>query len=213
MRSLTLRSTPAVLLVLGLSACDTDPGKDKPHATVSESVAASAAPAADGVPFAFSNDGSKLEFVGAKVTKKHDGKFNTFSGTVRLVDGDPTKSTVSAEIDLTSLEVDAAKLTTHLKSEDFFDVTKFPKAKFSSTSIKAGGTNGASHTVTGNLDLHGVTKSISFPATITASADKVDVQAEFAINRKDFGIEYPGAPDDLIEDQVLIKLGLSAKKS
>jgi len=58
-----------------------------------------------------------------------------------------------------------------------------------------------------------VTKSISFPATIKVRGDTVDVDAEFAINRKDFGIVYPGMPDDLIRDDVLLKLQLRAKKS
>jgi len=67
--------------------------------------------------------------------------------------------------------------------------------------------------VTGNLELHGVTKSITFPATITVQGDTVAVKAEFAINRKDFGIVYPGKPDDLIKDDVLLRLNISAKKS
>jgi polyisoprenoid-binding protein YceI len=91
-------------------------------------------------------------------------------------------------------------------------VEKYPKATFTSTSIKPGGENGATHTVTGNLDLHGVTRSITFPAKISPSADAVDVDAEFVIKRKDFGIVYPGMPDDLIKDDVLIKLKLHAKK-
>ena len=51
-------------------------------------------------------------------------------------------------------------------------------------------------------------KSISFPATIKAAADSVAVDAEFAINRKDFGIVYKGKADDLIRDEVVIKLNL-----
>jgi hypothetical protein len=45
------------------------------------------------------------------------------------------------------------------------------------------------------------------------TADQVDADAEFAINRKDFGLVYPGMPDDLIKDEVLIKLQIHAKKS
>jgi hypothetical protein len=41
----------------------------------------------------------------------------------------------------------------------------------------------------------------------------VDVDAEFVINRKDFGVVYPGMPDDLIKDDVLLKLQLRAKKA
>jgi polyisoprenoid-binding protein YceI len=167
------------------------------------------------VKYAFSASGSKLEFIGAKVTGKHDGSFGVFTGTIDVVDGKPEKSRVTAEIDTTSVDSDNDKLTGHLKSPDFFDVAKYPKARFNSTSIAplTGGAGGATHTVTGNLELHGVTKSITFPAKIQISADAVDVDAEFAINRKDFGIVYPGAPDDLVKDNVLIKLTLRAGKA
>ena len=91
------------------------------------------------------------------------------------------------------------------------DVAKFPKASFASTSIKAGGEKGASHTVTGNLTLHGVTKSITFPATIKTTGTGIDADAEFAINRKDFGLVYAGKPDDLIRDDVVIKLTIRSR--
>jgi len=196
-------------------ACNNDPAKGKTQATVTSATAAVGAtpPAAGAVNYAFSNDGSKVEFTGAKVSAKHDGAFKAFRGTIGLVDGDPTKSSVNVEIDIASLEIDPAKLAGHLKSPDFFDAEKFPKAKFVSTAIKAGGDNGATHTVSGNLELHGVTKGITFPAKIKVEAETVSVDAEFAINRKDFSIIYPGMPDDLIKDDVLIKLSLHAKKA
>jgi len=200
--------------ILASAACDNDPAKGKAQATVSAPAAAplAASPGAS-VQYAFSNEGSSLDFVGAKVTRKHDGKFGAFRGTVQLVEGDPTRSSVTAEVDTASLSSDDPKLTGHLKSPDFFDVVKYPKARFTSTSVKVGGAKGATHTVTGNLELHGVTKQISFPATIKPAGDSVDVEAEFAINRKDFAIVYPGMPDDLIKDEVLLKLKLSAKKA
>jgi len=108
---------------------------------------------------------------------------------------------------------DQEKLVGHLKSPDFFDVEKFPVTRFQSTKIETGGERGATHTVTGNLELHGVTKSIRFPASISLAADNVSVKSEFGINRKDFGIVYPGKPDDLIKDEVLIRLNLVATKS
>jgi polyisoprenoid-binding protein YceI len=201
-------------LVLASAACDNDPAKGKAQAAVSEAApAAAAAPATGAVGYAFSQAGSSLEYVGAKVTAKHDGKLGTFSGSIQLVDGDVTKSSVSVDIDVASITSNAEKLTKHLKSGDFFDVEKFPKATFKSTAIKAGGDGGASHTVSGNLQLRDVTKQITFPATIKVSGDSVQVSAEFAINRKDFGIVYPGMANDLIKDEVLIKLKLDAKKS
>ena len=209
------RSLLTVSLACFAWACNTDPAKGKTQATVTSATApvTAAAPAAGAVSYVFSNDGSTLDFVGAKVSAKHQGSFKAFRGTINVVGNDATKSNVSAEIDIASLSVDPAKLAGHLKSPDFFDAEKFPKGKFASTAIKAGGENGATHTISGNLELHGVTKGITFPAKITISAEQVTVDAEFAINRKDFSIVYPGMPDDLIKDDVLIKLALHAKKA
>ncbi len=206
------------LLVAGSAAlgCDNNPAKDKSQATVAAPVATGAATpmSAGTVKSVFSAADSKLAFTGAKVTRKHEGSFGSFNGTVQLVDGNPQKSSVTVEIDMASLTSDDPKLTVHLKSPDLFDATKFPKAKFTSTSVKAGGDKGATHTVTGNLEMHGVTKSIAFPATIKPRADGgADVDAEFAINRKDFGVVYPGMPDDLIKDELLLKLQVRSKKA
>lgn len=202
---------------LALTACP-DPAKDKPKAQVAEAPAPKpAAPKAEapvmpGTQYVFSEAGSKLGWVGAKVTATHEGVFEKFSGTVGVVEGDPTKSQVTVSIVTDSIMTgDSPKLLGHLKSPDFFDVATYPAATFTSTAIKAGGENGATHTVTGTLDLHGVQKSITFPATITVSPDAVTVKAEFAINRKDFNIVYPGKPDDLIKDEVVLKLDITAK--
>jgi polyisoprenoid-binding protein YceI len=208
-----------VLLALSFGslalACNTDPAKGKTQATVTSATApvVAAAPAAGALNYVFSNDGSTVQFVGAKVTAKHEGSFQAFRGTISVIDADPTKSTVNAEIDVASLSIEPAKLAGHLKTPDFFDAEKFPKVKFVSTAIKAGGEKDATHTVSGNLELHGVSKGISFPAKIKIEAGEVSVDAEFAINRKDFSIVYPGMKDDLIKDEVLIKLALHAKKA
>jgi len=202
--------------VVGLMAfslaggCDNNPGKDKARATVGEA-ASVAQPASDAARYTFSQDGSKLGFVGAKVTGKHDGSFTAFSGRVNLVQGDPQRSSVEVEIDMNSITTDAEKLTAHLKSADFFDVARYPKAYFTSTSVRAGGEKGATHIVTGNLEMHGIKKSISFPCQIRVTGDGVEVDAEFAINRKDFGLAYPGMPDDLIRDDVVVKLAIRAR--
>ena len=198
----------------GNGACNNNPSEGKSIAKVSEpaQVAQQLGTATAANKYVFSNAASKIEFVGAKVTRKHDGAFNVFSGALDLVDGDPTKSNVSVEIATASLTADDPKLTSHLKSADLLDVEKFPKATFASTAIQTGGESGATHTVTGNFSLHGVTKSITFPVKVKVAAQAVDVDAEFAINRKDFGVVYPGMPDDLIKDDVLIKLKLHGMK-
>jgi polyisoprenoid-binding protein YceI len=204
---------PALFLLLA-AACDNDPGKDKPKAAVGAPAATAAGQAPTGAQnYDLSGKNSKLQFVGAKVTAKHDGAFGAFIGKIQLVDGDPEKSSVNVEIDMASLSADDEKLTSHLKSGDFFDVEKHPKARFVSTSIKKNAENGATHSVTGNLELRGTTKSITFPAKISVEEGAVRVNAEFSINRKDFGVVYAGMPDDLIKDEVLLKLDVRADKA
>jgi polyisoprenoid-binding protein YceI len=200
--------------VLALAACD-DPAKNKTKAVTGEATPAAAEPkaAAGAVKYTFDQTGSKVDWTGSKVTAKHEGSFKTFSGSISLVDQTPEKSSVTVDIETDSLFTgDGDRLIGHLKSGDFFDVAKFPKATFTSTEVKKGGEKGASHTVTGNLSLHGVTKSISFPANIKVNPGGVDVDSEFAINRKDFGLVYAGKPDDLIRDDVVIHLTIRSKK-
>jgi polyisoprenoid-binding protein YceI len=116
---------------------------------------------------------------------------------------------VAFTVEVASVTTDADGLTDHLKGADFFDVAKFPKASFTSTAIAPKtGTAGVTHEVTGDLDLHGVKKSITFPASITVDERGAKGTAEFTINRKEFGIAYAGKPDDLIKDEVLLKLNL-----
>lgn len=58
--------------------------------------------------------------------------------------------------------------------------------------------------------IHYTSKSISFPAKIQVADDTVTVDSEFAINRKDFNINYPDKPNDLIRDNVVLKLAIKA---
>lgn len=149
---------------------------------------------------------STIEFVGAKLTGDHKGDFKTFTGEATVAGTVP--SSVKFSIDTTSVTSDAEDLTTHLKSPDFFDVAKFPKAEFASTKIEAKAAGDANYEITGDLDLHGVKKSITFPAKITVDDRGAKGTAEFKINRKDFGIVYAGKADDLIKDEVLLKISL-----
>ena len=59
--------------------------------------------------------------------------------------------------------------------------------------LKKGGAEGATHTVTGNLKIRGVEKSVTFPAKITIGKDSIKTTADFKINRKDWGINYAGS--------------------
>ena len=214
--------------ILGISifaaACE-DPAANKVKATVNDPRAsqpatftgnantstASAVP--KGEALAITPETSKLEFTGSKVTGKHDGGFKPFTGTIDLVNNKPTDSGVNVDIDTASVFSDDEKLTGHLKSKDFFDVEAFPKASFHSTRIEPDTAKGPdAYTVTGDFTLHGVTKSITFPAHIKVSDASVDVDSEFSVNRKDFGIVYAGKADDLIRDDVVIRLNLKTAR-
>lgn len=209
MRNVALLAVSALLVA---AACNTDPGRGKARAETREAVIADAAPSREAaVRHAFGASDSKLEFTGAKVTAKHEGSFGRFRGTIDLVAGDLARSRVEALVETASLSVEPDRLAQHLKSADFLDVERFPEARFVSTSIRAGGAGDATHTVTGNLTLHGVTRSVSFPANVSVGAGSVTVDAEFVIDRRDFGIVYPGMPDDLIRNDVAVRLAIRAR--
>jgi polyisoprenoid-binding protein YceI len=198
-------------LVVALVGCKDSAKPAAPKATSAAAVVIpqDTGPIEGALAFPFTQADSKLSWVGQKVTGRHEGGFGIFGGIIELVSGDATQSRVRAEIDMTSLTSSPEKLVAHLKGADFFAVEAFPRATFMSTAIAK---SGAAYSVTGNLTLHGVTRSITFPATIAVSDAEVTVNAEFAINRKEFGVVYPGKPDDLIADDVVLKLELHAKK-
>ena len=199
----------SALLLLG--GCN-NPAADKSKAVTGEAQQVASPPTAQGTKYAITPQNSKIEFVGSQVTGHHDGAFHDFSGQIDYA-GAPENSRVSVTIKTDSLTADAPDLTKHLKTADFFDVAKYPEATFVSTSIKPGGDKGASHTVTGNLTMHGVTKSITFPATISVTPDVATVDSSFSINRKDFNINYAGPADNLIHNDVLLTLSIRANKA
>ena len=202
----------AIVLSVAAAGCDESPSgpTSRPRGVVDAALVANVPPrGAKAVFYKFGPPDSKIAFTGAKVTKNHEGSFGSFEGTIGLVNRDPVMSAVQVSLDVGSLTTDAPKLTTHLKGADFFDAAQFPKATFSSSSIRP--SDAGTYNVTGKLALHGVSKPLTFPAAIRVSPEQVDADAELKINRKDFGIVYPGMPDDLISDEVVIKLTIRAK--
>ncbi len=171
-------STVAVVAVVALFGCNT-------KSTTKKSIA----PATTGAG-AINPENTKITFVGTKPDGKHEGGFKTFSGTVKPATGDVTASTISVEIDTTSLYSDNEKLTGHLKAPDFFEVKKHPTAKFTSKAIKAKKAEENTHEITGDLTLHGETKEINFPAKIVATDDLLTIDATFTIDRTEFGMAY-----------------------
>jgi polyisoprenoid-binding protein YceI len=200
------------MFLLALLAACANPADKTTKAVISSAAApvAGATTSGDKLPITPAN--SRIEFIGSKVTGSEGGRFERFAGAIELVEVDPEKSRVSVEIEMNSVVTQSRGLDEHLKTADFFEVARFPKASFISAAIRSGAAGNGAHTVTGNLELRGVTKAITFPAIIRVEADYVTVDSEFAINRKDFGIVYAGRTDDLIRDEVALKLAIKAPR-
>ena len=214
MRNSTITALAALLLIASTGCKSEIDGKTAATVTESSQTAAAtenadptAEKAAAPTTVDLNLDETKIEWVGAKVTGDHQGGFKTFTGTASYgPDGELVA--VQTEIDTTSVYSDVEKLTGHLKSADFFDVESHPKASFVSKEIvkQPDGT----YTIVGDLDLRGVKKEISFPATIEKVGSNTVATAEFTLQRFDFNIAYKGKPDDLIDPKVLMKLKVVA---
>ena len=215
MKSCTL-VLAASMLVFG-AGCYKSEITDKPAAEITQTTAtdvpANATTGTEPPPGAITSqvikEKSRIEFVGAKVTRDHQGKFNTFDGWIQYDGTAPSR--IAFNIDMNSIETDTEDLTKHLKTADFFDVARYPKATFVSTSLTpapAGSPAGATHMLAGMLDLHGMQKQVTIPVKAQVTADGVRTTSEFTIKRQDWGINYTGLADDLIKDDVLIKLDL-----
>jgi len=211
-KSLSALAALALMTTLFLGGC-ADPAKSTPDAEVKDVPAADAAAEESPAPAAAAMEGTTYEitpasvvaFVGSKFTGSHDGGFEGVTGTVTIPGDDLTKASIVATIDMKTAYSDNEKLTEHLLSADFFDAEKYPESKFESTAIAA---TDAGFDITGNLTFHGVTKSITFPATMKVESGIFTAHAEFDIDRFDFGVEYPGKADDLIRKNVVIKLDI-----
>ncbi|WP_347173651.1 YceI family protein [Polaribacter uvawellassae] len=136
---------------------------------------------------------SVLNWKGAKPTGEHNGTVALKSGGILIEDGVITAG--EFVIDMNSIidldmkgQEGAAKLEGHLKSADFFDVAEYPTAKFVITKVEE---NEGKLSVTGNLNIKDVTKSITIPATLS-EVDGVHVfkSEDFNINRADFNVKY-----------------------
>ncbi len=157
---------------------------------------------------------STVHWTGRKVSGEHHGDVQIKSGTLAVEDGKLVGG--SFVMDLTTIanhDLDGeykGKLEGHLKSADFFDVDNHPEANFEITSVQDGAEAGTV-TVSGNLTIRGVTKSITFDAQVQeASESAVKATADFNIAREDWGVNYAGQADDLISKEINFKVTLVA---
>src|SRR5215510_3374421 len=116
-------------LLLLVAACH-NPAADTNKAITGEAQRTASPPTAGAQTYIITPQNSKIEWVGSKVTGSHNGSFEKFSGEIHFANNDVAKSHVQITIDTSSIKADDPKLTEHLKTADFFDVAKFPEAKF-----------------------------------------------------------------------------------
>ncbi|RYE25165.1 MAG: YceI family protein [Sphingobacteriales bacterium] len=216
MKRLLIAIAPCILLF----SCTDAPKADKAEATEAQAVAQPA-----GTDYKADLQQSVVEWVGTKPTKRHHGTFKLSEGSLASADGALTGG--KFVIDMNSLTPDDqdaegnTKLQGHLKGEDFFDAAKFPASSFEITAVKQGVDDkntlmkDATHTITGNLTMKTVTKSISFPAKVAMSDAQLTADAEFNIDRTQWNITYgsdKSLGDKFISPDVNIKLHLVANK-
>lgn len=140
--------------------------------------------------------------------KLKSGKF-TFDKTV-LVDGEfviDMKSIMAGDVS----DEDQVKLTDDLKSTNFFEVKKFPLAKFHLTKIIPLANSEFNSTVYGDITIKGVRKTITFPANVYITQFTVVIEsAKFSLNRRDFKVFYQSSLKDyFIKNEMDIQFKLS----
>lgn len=184
--------------------------------------------ASGGASYTVDTNQSTIQWTGYKVGGEHTGTFKLSGGSIN---GDSTGITAgNFTINVASITNhdqkgdDKAKLETHLRSQDFFEVDKYPSAKFEITGVAPyrddsasakSKLQGATHLVSGNLTLKDQSKNITFPARVNISGDGLTANADFDIDRSQWGMNYkgPNNPRDwAIRKEVNIKLNIVAKK-
>ncbi|HEX5035285.1 MAG TPA: YceI family protein, partial [bacterium] len=136
---------------------------------------------------------SKIEWVGKKVAGQHNGSLDVKSGSL-TVDQGQIKSG-DFVVDMKSIKVldlqdpaPNAKLTNHLKSDDFFSVENHPETQFKITSAK--GTVPGKVDVTGNLTIKGITHPVTIPTILKQEGGKLSAKGEVKIDRTLYNVKY-----------------------
>ncbi|QKT06354.1 YceI family protein [Gordonia sp. X0973] len=148
------------------------------------------------------------------MVSKVRGKFDTFSGTITVAqDGTPS---VAAEIDVTSINTGNDQRDGHIRSADFFDAEKYPKATFVSTGVRP---DGDDYVLTGDFTLKGVTKPVELELEFNGvnpgmgHGPVAGFEAKTVINRKDFGIDIEMPLEGggvVVGDKITITLEIEA---
>lgn len=164
---------------------------------------------------------STVGWKAAKVTGEHWGKVSISSANLDYQNGRITSG--SFEIDMTSITVEDiqdansnARLTNHLKSDDFFSVEKFNKSSMTITEAKT--SNGKDYEIKGNLIIKGISNPVTFPAQVREEGNKVIATGKITFDRTKYEIKYRSGnyfenlADRLIYDEVTLDVKLVGTK-
>lgn len=165
---------------------------------------------------------SVIEWVGKKPTGTHNGEIFLSDGSIELTDGKVVGGSFTMDmnsikvLDITDADMNA-QLRGHLVSGDFFHADSFPTATFVITGVEENSAEGATHRITGNLTMKGITRSISFDAHVKIEDQKfVATTPQFIINRADWNVQYgsrsffKNLKDNFIHDDIGLKINLTA---
>lgn len=138
--------------------------------------------------------------------------FGNVEGTLVYDAADVAKSSVEVTLPLSGLEGFSAKFNEHLRSADFFDVAKFPKATFKSTKVEAAGEGKLK--VTGDLTVKDITRPVVLDVTLNKAADHpmtkaptIGFDATTTLSRSEFGV---GNYAPAVSDEVSLRITTEA---
>ena len=117
------------------------------------------------------------------------GVFKGFKGNIAFDEQNPAASKFDVTIDASTINTGNGLQNKHAKSDEWFDVAKYPQIHFASKSISRTA-NG--YQVTGDLTLHGVTRSLTFPFTFKKTPTGGAFAGSFTVNRNDYNLGKPG---------------------
>jgi len=149
------------------------------------------------------------------MVSKVRGKFAKFSGELVTAEN-PLASSVTAEIDLSSIETGAEQRDAHLRSQDFFDTDNHPVMTYRSTGVRA---ERDGYVLDGQLTLRGVTRQVPLHLEVNGfgpdpyGGTRAGFTATGEINRQDFGVSYNAALETggvVVSDKVNIHLEIEA---
>ena len=154
---------------------------------------------------------SELGFVARHLmVSKVRGSFADVSGTVEVAE-EIAQSAANVSIRTASVATGTADRDAHLRGEDFFDVEQFPEMTFVSTSFDGG-------TLTGDLTIKGITKPLTFPATVTVSNGQLTASGNMSVDRTKYDVRYGSKSffndigDKAISDEMVFNVSVVAKK-